>query len=471
MRLISLDEAAVAAGLRRGQGLAEARAIHPMLDVAEEDPVADKALLEAIADWCDRYTPLVAIDGENGLLLDITGCAHLFGGEEMLLNDMLLRLFQMGFNAKGAIAGWPGLSWGVCRFGRGGVVDDKDRLEAAASLPVASLRIASDAVAALQKFGLKKVGDLLSLPRAPLARRFGQQVLLRLDQMTGEVEEPISPRRPVPVLSSERRLLEPIRAEEEILHVAEQVACLLQPGLEARGVGGRLFELVLFRVDGRVFRIDAGASQPIQEPKRIAKLFSERLKAVHDEVDAGFGFEILRLNVLRHENFLSRQGDFEGRGQSDASLAEFVDRVSARLGRHMLQSFKLQESHIPERASVFLPASERVGELRKAEPDCEFYGGDRPLRLLKYPEQVEAVTAEVPDGPPFRFRWRRMVHEVLRAEGPERISSEWWMDNQDQTERDYYRLEVKTGQRLWVYRRGHYHEDLPPDWYVQGVFA
>ncbi len=471
MRLTALDEASEMAGLRRGQGLAEARAIHPQLDVAEEDPTADRALLEAVADWCDRYTPLVAIDGENGLLLDITGCAHLFGGEETLLNDVLLRLFQMGFDARGAVTGWPGLSWAACRFGQGGVVDDRNRQAVAESLPVASLRIPEGLVAALQKFGLKRIGDLLSLPRAPLVRRFGAQVLLRLDQMLGAVEEPISPRRPVPLLSSERRLLDPIRAEEDILHVAGQVAGLLQPGLEARGAGGRYFELVLFRVDGRVFRIEAGASRPLRDPRRIAALFSERLKAVHDELDAGFGFEILRLNVLRHESFQPAQADFEGHGDRAVSLAEFVDRVSARLGRNVLQGFELRESHIPERASVFLPAPDAIAGSRKDEAGFGFSGGDRPLRLLRHPEQVEAVTAEVPDGPPFRFRWRRMVHEVLRAEGPERISSEWWMDNQDQAERDYFRLEVRNGQRLWVYRRGHYHEDPLPGWYVQGIFA
>ena len=471
MRLVALDEAAEAIGLRRGQGLAEARAIHPRLDVIEEDPAADRAFLEAVADWCDRYTPLVAIDEEDGLLLDITGCAHLFGGEEALLNDVLLRLFQMGLDVRGAIAGWPGLSWAACRFGRCGVVVDEDRQGMTATLPVASLRLSEDLVSSLQKFGLKRVGDLLSLPRAPLVRRFGSQVLLRLDQIVGAVEEPISPRRPVPLLSSERRQIEPIQVEEDILHVTEEVARMLLPGLEARGAGGRVFELMLFRVDGRVFRIEAEASRPLRDPKRIAALFSERLKAIHDDLDAGFGFEILRLNVLQHDDFQLAQGDFEGQGERSATLAELVDRVTARLGRNVLQGFDLRESHIPEKASVFLPAADGLAEGRKSETGFGFRGGERPLRLFRYPEQVETVTAEVPDGPPFRFRWRRMVHEVLRAEGPERISSEWWLDNQDEAERDYFRLEVRTGQRLWIYRRGHYHENQPPGWFVQGIFA
>lgn len=470
MRLTSLDEMSETLGLTLGQGLAEARAIHPSVEVADENRVADRALLEAVADWCDRYTPLVAIDGENGLLLDITGCAHLFGGEELLLNDVMLRLFQMGFDARGAISGWPGLSWAVCRFGGGGVVADREKEAIAAPLPVAGLRLDRDLVGALRKLGLKRIGDILPLPRAPLTRRFGRQVLLRLDQLLGDVEEPISPRRPVPVLSCERRLLEPIRAEEDILYLAGQVALLLLPSLEARGAGGRVFELVLFRVDGKVFRIEAGASQPLREPQRIAALFSERLKAVHDDLDAGFGFEILRLNVLRHDDFRSSQADFEGQGQHAASLGDFVDRVSARLGEHALQGVALRQSHVPERASIFLPALDMHAASKREDLGFGFQVCDRPVRLLRYPEPVEAV-AEVPDGPPFRFRWRRILHEVLRAEGPERISPEWWLDEEDPGERDYFRLEVKTGQRLWLYRKGHYHQDMAPGWYVQGVFA
>ena len=471
MRLTALDEAAERIGLKRGQGLAEARAMHPGIDVVEEDHTADRALLEAIADWCDRYTPLVALDGRNGLFLDITGCAHLFGGEEALLNDLLSRLFQMGFDVRGAISGSPGLSWAACRFGEGGVIADENMEGVLAPLPVASLRIDEITVASLQKLGLKQVGDLLPISRAPLVRRFGAHLLLRLDQALGNSEEPVSPRRPVPCLSSERRLAEPVQDEESILQVTHQVALLLKPGLEARGAGGRVFELVLFRVDGRVFRIRGGASQPLRDAKRIGGLFSERLKAVHDDLDAGFGFEILRLNVLEHEAFDASQKDFEGRGQGEASLWEFVDRVSARLGADVLQSFQLRESHVPERAAVSVPAMEIRSLPKREEKTLAFPGSDRPLRLFSHPERVEAVAAEIPDGPPFRFRWRRMMHEVSRAEGPERISPEWWLDEGEAAERDYFRLEVRTGQRLWIYRSGHYAPDRSPDWFIHGVFA
>ena len=473
MRLTALEEMAEEIGLKLGQGVAEARAMCPALDVVEEDPAADLRLLEAMADWCDRYTPLVALDGKNGLFLDITGCAHLFGGERALLKDILFRLFHLGLDVRGAISSSPGLSWGVARFGRSGVIEPDEMHDVLAPLPVASLRLGEETIAALQKLGLKQVGDILSASRAPLARRFGSQLLLRLDQALGLDEEPISPRRPVASLSAERRLSEPVQAEEDILRLAGQLGEALKSSLEARGVGGRIFELLLFRVDGQVFRIAAGASKPLREPKRIAALFSERIKAVHDDLDAGFGYEIVRLNVLRYEDFDTSQSDFTGDSQSDQSLAAFVDQVAARLGQDCLQAFELHESHVPERASIFVPAVAVLAnhQQRSETPHAGFSRAERPLRLFRMPELVETFAAEVPEGPPLRFRWRRMMHEVLRAEGPERLAAEWWIDGEASPPRDYFRLEVHTGHRFWMFREGLYGHGAVPRWLMHGVFA
>jgi len=471
IRLTSLDEVAAALGLRYGQGLAEARAMHPAIDVAEEDPAADRALLEAIADWCDRYTPLVALDGSDGLFLDITGCTHLFGGEQALLDDILLRLLQMGFKVQGAISGSPGLSWAACRFGAGGVIADGAEGEVIRSWPVACLRIGGEASAALNKLGLKQVGDLLSVPRAPLARRFGSHVLLRLDQALGHEEEPISPRRAVAFLSVERRLAEAVQAEEAILELTARIAQSLYVSLEARGVGGRVFELVLFRVDGRVFRIAAGTSRPLQDPQKIAGLFAERLKSVHDELDAGFGFELLRLNVLQHDLCEPSQDNLLGKARGEAPLADLIDRVSARLGDEVLRAFQFRESHVPERAVFAYPALGQDPEKADKKNPVVMTGRERPLRLLSRPEPVEAFAAIVPDGPPSRFRWRRVLHDVARAEGPERISPEWWLDQETVQERDYFRLEVASGHRFWVYRQGRYTADYRPTWHMHGIFA
>ncbi|WP_405047751.1 Y-family DNA polymerase [Rhizobium lentis] len=472
MRLTALDEFAERLGLRKDQGVAEARAMYPALDVMEEDPAADRRLLEAIADWCDRYTPMVAFDGRDGLLLDITGCAHLFGGERALLKDILSRLFHMGLDARGAVSSTPGLSWAVSRFGNGGIVEDEETEHVLMPLPVAALRLEEQIVEALKKLGLKYVGDVIHAPRAPLTRRFGPALLLRLDQALGREEEPISPRRPVASLLSERRLIEPIGTEEQILAVTGQIAVSLKPSLEARGAGGRVFELVLFRVDGRVFRISVGASRPLREPKLVAGLFSERLHAIYDDIDAGYGFEILRLNVLRHDPFNDTQGDFEGDRQDEISLSTFVDRVSARLGRDCLQSFQLRESHVPERAVITVQAMESLPALQKVKQDSALpFREERPLRLFANPEPVEVAFAEVPDGPPQTFRWRRTQHQVARSEGPERVAMEWWIDGDDAQTRDYFRIEDESGHRFWIYRQGLYGEKPDPRWFMHGVFA
>ncbi|MGN7295317.1 Y-family DNA polymerase [Rhizobium sp. SAFR-030] len=474
MRLTALDAEAEAIGLKCGQGLAEARAMCPNVIVVEEDQAADRRFLEALADWCDRFTPLVALEGRDGLFLDITGCAHLFGGEAELLEEIRARLTQMGLEVRGVISGSPGLSSAVARFDGSRIIDDEARESVLAPLPVAALRIEESVVQSLRKVGLKQVGDLLEAPRAPLARRFGPHLLLRLDQATGADEEAISPRRAVAALSAERKLAEPIQAEEDILGLAEQVAEALKPSLEARGAGGRVFELVLFRVDGKVFRIGAGASRPLRDAGRIARLFAERLKALHDDLEAGFGFEILRLNVLRDEPFETLQGDFTGDDRKHLSLSDFVDQVSARLGPDCLQTYQLRESHIPERAVLAMPALDHVTERRRmpeAAPLAMPAVQERPLRLFSHPEPLETFAVEVPEGPPIRFRWRRLTHKVLRAEGPERLAAEWWLDGETAPTRDYFRLESESGQRFWVYRQGLYDQLASPRWFMHGIFA
>lgn len=474
MRLLALEEGAETAGLKCGQGLAEARAICPNLIVIEEDPAADRRFLEALGDWCDRYTPLVGLDGADGLFLDITGCAHLFGGEEAMLKDILTRLTQMGMAVQGAISGSPGLSSALARFDANRIVGDGETETVLAPLPVTALRLDDSTVQALHKVGLKQVGDLMEAPRAPLARRFGPRLLLRLDQARGEDEEAISPRRPVAQLSAERRLTEPVVAQDDILALTAQVAHALQPGLEARGAGGRVFDLVLFRIDGKVFHLSAGTARPLRDPNRIARLFAERLNAVRDELEAGFGFEILRLNVLHHETFDSLQSDFAGDDRQQGSLADFVNQVSARLGPECLRVSQLRESHVPERAVLPLPALDHALS-RKPLPEAAPLGLtwpslERPVRLFNHPEPLETFAVEIPDGPPMRFRWRRLTHKVLRAEGPERLAAEWWIDGEEAPARDYFRLESDCGQRFWVYRQGFY-GDIVPRWFMHGIFA
>jgi protein ImuB len=472
--LAAIDEKATALGLRQGMGLADARAMFPAIEVAESDMAADRLMLEAIASWCDRYTPLVALDLPGGLFLDITGCAHLFGGEAMLMENLAGRLHEQGFHALVGIAPTPGAAWAAARYRSGTILEPGEEEDAFAGLPLGAMRLEGETVAALHKSGLRCVGALAHTPRAPLVRRFGHMVVTRLDQILGHAGEALSPLLPVPERSAERRLSEPVSLIDDIERLIEHLAHKLEEGMEARGEGARRLELALFRVDCAVTRIVVAASRPLRDPRRIRGLFRERLKASGDDIDAGFGFDIVRLSVMESAAMDDIQGDFGGENRHDGgeALATMADRVAARLGPGALTFAMPRQSHVPERAAVHVPFAEAVASLATAQGGALAAAAlpERPIRLFEHAEPVEAV-AEVPDGPPVRFRWRRALHSVTRAEGPERIGAEWWRDGTDAADRDYYRIEDSDGRRFWIYREGLYgNPGAPPRWYMQGFF-
>lgn len=480
-------------------GLADACAMHPGIDVVEEEPEVDRRLLCALADWCDRYTPLVALDAGDGLFLDIAGCAHLFGGEEAMRDDLVRRLAAQGFDARTGLAPSPGAAWAAARFGLP-AIDAGEEETALAPLPLAALRLDARTRSGLESVGLRTVGALLCLPRAPLARRFGKQLMLRLDQALGAVEEPVSPRLPLAPLSAERHLPEPIVMLDDIERLLLLLATSLKDDLERRGEGARRLELSLFRVDGAVTRIAVGTSRPLRSPLLVARLFHEKLAAHEGSIDAGYGFDLVRLAVLVAARLDETQGDLaDASTEADEELALFVDRVRARLGDQAIFRPVAVESHVPERAVVLSPFAEMQD---RGEPaSLRVTPNERPLRLFRQPEPVE-VTAEIPEGPPASFRWRRMRHRIAAAEGPERIAPEWWRqampevakkdeEGKDRTEeemddlrrktlakqnagltRDYYRVEDEDGRRYWLYREGFYGEaKASPKWFVQGLFA
>ncbi len=492
-------------------GIADARAMYPAIEIVAEDPAADRRLLEALADWCDRYTPLVALDGTDGLFLDITGCAHLFGGEEALLEGMLAGFFEQGFRARAALGPTPGAAWAAARFSLPGkILQEGDERSFLESLPLFVLRLEPKTIASLESVGLRTVGSVLAAPRAPLARRFGTMLLLRLDQALGEVEEAVSPRLPVPDLSVERHLAEPIGLVEDIERLVFLLAGSLKRDLDRRGEGARLFELLLFRVDGAVSRIAARASLPLREPVPIGRLFHERLAALGASLEPGYGFDLVRLSAFEAAALDMPQADLDGSGgAASEGIALFSDRVRARLGRAAMLVPILAESHLPERAASFVPADgaplERrapVAPRRNVDFSPSRRAPERPLRLFVRPEPIDVPVTEIPEGPPLNFRWRRAMHRVARAEGPERIGPEWWLHGKpevraDENEkdgekreakreeaeraavadetarmtRDYFRVEDTDGHRFWIYREGVYRKDAEPRWYMQGVSA
>jgi protein ImuB len=511
-RIAALDESAERLRLKPGMGIADARAMYPAIEIVAEDPEADRRLLEALADWCDRYTPLVALDGTDGLFLDISGCAHLFGGEEAMLDSLLERFFEQGFRGRAGLASTPGAAWAAARFSLPGkILQEGDERPFLESLPLAALRLEPETIASLESVGLRTIGTVLTAPRAPLVRRFGVMLLLRLDQALGEIEEVISPRLPVAPFSVERHLAEPIGLVEDIERLVPLLAKSLKRDLERCGEGARLFELLLFRVDGAVTRISARASLPLREPVPIARLFQERLAALGAVLDPGYGFDLVRLSAFETAAVETPQADLDGEtGTPSEDVALFSDRVRARLGRAAVLMPLLAESHLPERAASLVPAGNEPPERKiPATPrrNIDFSPAsrapERPLRLFSRPEPIDVPVTEVPEGPPLNFRWRRAMHRVARAEGPERIAPEWWRhgkpevkadeNEKDEEEReakrekaereavaaetarltrDYFRVEDTDGRRYWLFREGLYgKKDAAPRWYLQGISA
>nr|WP_237684148.1 DNA polymerase Y family protein [Pseudaminobacter soli] len=482
-RIAALDERARNLQLRIGMGVAEARAMHPFLDIVEADPVADRRLLESLADWCDRYTPLVALDGEDGLFLDITGCVHLFGGERCMLDDVLARFFHQGFDVRAGIASTPGAAWAAARFGYSPLVDPGQEEDLLAPLPLVALRLDAVTRAGLESVGLRTSGAIMSAPRAPLVRRFGRQVVLRIDQALGRVEEAISPRLPVPSLSAERALAEPIGLLDDIEALVGLLAKQLRIDLERRGEGAESLQLNLFRVDGAVSRISVGASRPLRDPKLIQKLFHERLAAVEKDIDAGYGFDVVRLSVPVVARFDAIQSDLNGEGgDQGGDIAMFADRVRARLGNQAILGTRLVGSHLPERAAIPEPfsamekpkpsisPSSRPNSAKSADQSACATAKERPVRLLERPECVEVGFEEAAKGPQMHFRWRRASYRIARSEGPERIAPEWWRGEAETEPRDYFRVEDEEGRRYWLYRQANGGENAPR-WFLHGVFA
>lgn len=487
MRLSAINRSACAAGLHKSQTLSDARAVFPAIDCHDADEYADQKLLTAIADWCERYTPLLAIDvvsGLPGLMLDVTGCAHLFKGEEQLRTDIMTNLKAQGFGTNVAIAPTPGAAWGLARYGdpkAPRIIDANDIKEQVGNLPLEALRTDDKTVEELKRVGLQTIGCIMDMPRGPLALRYGKALLRRLDQALAREEETISPRMPVADLVSERQFVDPVSLEEDISRTILSLAGNLKPCLETRGLGARVLALKLFRVDGERRTLNVVTANPEREPANIEQLFKDRLSSLHHPLDAGFGFDLIRLEVCDAESMLNHQSDFIARTQAEDGFTTLINRLGARLGVDRVQRFAVNDTHIPERSFSAMPAIHIPRSNRKqTQAALAFSQADklqasdsqltRPILLLNHPEPLN-VLAEVPEGAPRHFRWRKVLYEVKASEGPERISCEWWRDGRYALTRDYFKSEDSDGRRFWLFRQGLYERETnEPDWYMHGIF-
>lgn len=469
-RITAANAAGLKAGARPGMMLADARTLYPGLAVAPADPGADLTFLENLAVWAQRWGPWSALDTPDGLIVDVSGAAHLFGGEAVLLADARAVLARRGLAARLAIAPTAGAAWALAHHGPQDAIlaSDEDAAERLAQLPVDALRLDEDTTLLLRRLGLKRIGDLHAVGRDALARRFRNRSapatnpLIRMDQLLGRVPEPLLPVIAVAAPLVQRRLMEPIRHRPFLDQVVGDLALDMARLLEGQALGARRLELGMWKVDGAVVLRHLELSGASRDPAHFARLFGARL----DDVDAGFGIELVRLRAAWTQPLPLAQRDFEAAAEDHGtSLAACIDRLSVRLGAQAIRRPVSHASHIPERAQRWQPP---LGDQPAAQDELAFHA--RPLKLLDRAEPI-AVLYATPDGQPRRFRWRGEVHEVMRVEGPERIAPEWWREKSTVRLRDYYRVEDGQGRRYWIYRAGLATDGRGgmPEWFLQGL--
>jgi protein ImuB len=475
-RIAALNEAAEILGLATGDLLADARAKAEFLQVRDADPAADDAALRRLALWATRYTPTASPwdedNGADGFFLDIAGAAHLFGGEEKLLADLAAKLRKnFGLPARLAVADTPGAAWALSRFHKTSsfVLPSGQEAAALAPLSIAALRLAPETRSVLRRLGFKTVGSLLDKPRAPFAARFPAELLRRVDQALGRIDEPLVPIVAPPVYHSLRYLLEPIFTHDAIIAHANRLMATLVHVLTRDDVGARALRLCLYNVDGAVETIDIGLTLPTRSVAHVARLIALKLEALAATCDAGFGFEAIGLAVTCAEPMPARQTELISAsedGDRTERCAALIDALRQRLGPTSVRRFEPMASHLPERAEVLPPLDGEATAWPEAEQK------PRPLLLLPHAEPAEDVTALVPDGPPRRFSWRGVTYDVTGAQGPERIAGEWWRHREPKPTRDYYLVEDSAGHRFWLFREGLYgRETAQAQWFVHGLFA
>lgn len=468
-KLAAVNEAGLKLGLRPDQKATDARALVPDLAVADAEPEADAAALTALVDWCVRFSPAAAPDAPDGLFLDISGVSHLWGGEAEMMADFQARLAANGLPFRCAIADTPGAAWALAHYAADGTIAPPGgQRELIAALPPAALRLEPEAAAQIERLGMRRLGQVMDLPRGPFARRFGQPALDRLDQALGRTKEALTFRRPPTPWFARLAFFEPISAPEDMARVAHDVTAKLCARLEAEGRAARRFELCFHRLDGKALPTAVGLSLPGRDPVRIAKLFVPKL----DVIDPGFGIEVVTLEAHDVEPIGGRQVTLDARQQPSVEdgLAPLVDRLANRLGEDRVWRAVPVESYVPELAA---------GRARPLAPPPEARPWDReaprPVRLFRRPEPLEGVIALTPDDPPNQFRWRGRTHRVRRAEGPERIGEEWWKRDIGEVSvthvRDYYRVEDQDGARFWVFRAGLYAPGQAAQWWLHGLFG
>ena len=474
----AVTKAAAERGARPGARLTDARALDPGLIAVPADPAGDSALVQRLTKWAGRWSPLVEVDGPDGLRLDVTGVAHLFGGEQGLIEDVRVCFARIGITARIATAPTAAATWALAHYACR--ICTSEDVEAALSLlPIAALRLDLDTVRTLERLGLKTIGALTGVPRLALARRFrgAEDVVDALDRALGRKPEPLTAAPSNPPPRSALRLEEPATHAEAASQALERLIPNLVRQLQERHLGARRLSLLGYRVDGSVAVASVATAIPSREPKHLQRLLADKAVALDPE----FGFDAFALTAEWTEQLGMPQESLVEEPTGERELARLVDRLTVKLGSGAVRKPQAEESHLPERASGWVSA---LASLRGAKTTKQSSGADldcfaplemtalRPQRLLDRPEAIDVIYA-TPEGMPRRFIWRRAVHDIARIEGPERIAPEWWRSPSTSRLRDYYRVEDEAGRRYWIYREGIIGDGRGglPNWFIHGLFG
>ena len=450
-RLYCLNAQAEGQGLHRGMPFADARAFCPELQSQPVETQVDRQFLNTLARWAKRYCPWVGFEGRDGLTLDVSGSTHLFGGEAPMLDDLRRRLTHAGLTVRIGLGDTRGAAWALAHFGEG-IAQPGAARQRLAKLPVAALRLEEKTCVALQRLGLRRIADLPDFPRATLTRRFGAEVLLRLDQALGDQPEEISPQADAPHFGVRMSFPDPIGLAGDVMAGAGRLLEQLCAKLNRHEQGARVLTLTLRRVDQASQQVELRLASPMRDAARILPLFERGI----GEVDAGFGIDQIRLEAVRVETLPPEQVRHVSR-EDRSGLEDLITRIGARIGLENIQRFLPADSHIPERSFLIAPAA-------YSNPE-EGWDRSRPRPVSLFLPEPIAANGQTP---PRRFRWRRMSLTTGLATGPERIAPEWWLsdDNWRSGVRDYWKVDTTQGRRLWMF-----YTPQNPGWFVQGEFA
>lgn len=448
-------------GVFVGMLVADARAIVPDLEVLDEKVGRTEKLLKGLGEWCIRYTPIVATDFPDGLILDCSGCAHLWGGERTYLKEIITRLHGFGYDVRAAIADTIGTAWAISRFGKiTPIIESGEQAPALLALPAAALRLEPTILTRLQKLGLYTIGSFITMPRSVLRRRFGEGLLVRLAQAIGNAEEYIEPLKISELFQERLPCMEPIRTAVGIEIGIQRMLETLCLRLQQEGKGIRTATLTCYRVDGKVQQVAIGTNRASHHIGHLFKLFELKISSIKPAL----GIELFVLEAQQVEDVpLSQEALWaEKPGLDDEAITEMLDRISAKVGAGTIHRYLPEEHHWPER-------SIKTAQTLQEPPTTTWrIHKPRPVRLLAKPEPVD-VTVPIPDYPPLLFRYKGKAHHIRKADGPERIEREWWLDAGEH--RDYYNVEDENGQRYWLFRLGHYSSNGLKQWFIHGFFA